>query len=36
MHKEIDMMPRSLAVTMLAGMVVGSTFWATLAIVMIH
>lgn len=35
-RKEIDMMPRSLALTMLAGVALGGTFWATLIAVIIR
>lgn len=31
-----DRMPRSLAVTMLAGMVVGSAFWGSLAALLVR
>jgi uncharacterized membrane protein len=29
-RKEMDVMPRSLALTMMAGVVLGGSFWATL------
>jgi len=29
-HKDIDIMPRQFGVTLMVGILVGSTFWATL------
>jgi hypothetical protein len=35
-RKEIDMMPRSLALTMLAGAVLGGSFWVALIAVIVR
>ncbi len=36
MHDRTDMMPRSLAITLLLGSLAGSTFWASLITLMVR
>jgi hypothetical protein len=36
MHKDVDAMPRSLALTMLVGILLGGSFWAALIALIIR
>ena len=35
-HKDIDAMPRSLALTLMIGVVLGGSFWATLIAIVVR